>query len=136
MNSEEFDRIRAKYEDDPESVTDEEFKDSIQFMLEHIALQKLEEEAEEAKKEVEEYKMKIRMMNNLRKSLASLDEEAKKTFDFIGDIPMPPEKEEYEARGPVVFDEWHAKMEAYNNRKTMAIMLLQKRNKERREGFE
>ena len=103
-------------------------------MLEHIALQQMEDRA---KKEVEEYKNKIRMINNLRKTLGSLDEEAKKTFDFIGDIPMPPEKkEEYEARGPVVFEEWEAKIEAYHNRKAMAFMLLQKRNRERQEGFE
>lgn len=89
MNIEEFERIKAKVEADPDSVTDEEYKGSIQFMLERIALQQMEEEA---KKEVEEYKNKIRMMNNLRRQLGSLDEEAKKTFDFIGDIPMPPEK--------------------------------------------
>lgn len=133
MDKEEFEKIRAKVEADPDSVTQEEYKESIQFMLEHIALQHMEEEA---KKEVEEYKNKIRMINNLRKTLSSLDEEAKKTFDFIGDIPMPPEKDEYEARGPVVFEEWEAKMEAYHNRKAMAFMLLQKRNKERQEGFE
>ncbi|MBR2212831.1 MAG: hypothetical protein IJ889_00175 [Eubacterium sp.] len=133
MDIEEFERIREKVEADPDSVTEEEYKESIQFMLEHIAIQQIEDQA---KKEVEEYKAKIRMINNLRKSLSSLDEEAKKTFDFIGDIPMPPEKEEYEARGKVVFEEWDAKMEAYHNRKAMAFMLLQKRNRERQEGFE
>lgn len=133
MNIEEFERIRAKVESDPDSVTEEEYKGSIQFMLEHIALQQM---VEAAKKELEEYKNKIRMMNNLRRQLGSLDEEAKKTFDFIGDIPMPPEKEEYEARGIAVFEEWEAKVEAYQNRKAMAFMLLQKRNRERQEGFE
>jgi len=133
MNIEEFEKIKAKVEADPDSVTEEEYRGSIQFMLEHIALQQMEEQA---KKEVEEYKNKIRMMNTLRRQLGSLDEEAKKTFDFIGDIPMPPEKDEYEARGPVVFEEWEAKMEAYHNRKAMAFMLLQKRNRERQEGFE